>query len=42
MKKILNKGPVTNTNCACNESTAENDYRHECGNQHFDSFWPSF
>lgn len=26
MKKILNKGPVTNTNCACNESTAENDY----------------
>ena len=28
MKKILNKGPVTNTNCACgaNNSTAENDY----------------
>lgn len=26
MKKIFNKGPVTNTNCACNESTAENDY----------------
>ena len=26
MKKILNKGPVTNTNCACDESTAENDY----------------
>ena len=26
MKKILNKGPVTNTNCTCNESTAENDY----------------
>ena len=26
MKKILNKGPVTNINCACNESTAENDY----------------
>lgn len=26
MKKIFNKGPVTNTNCNCNESTAENDY----------------
>ena len=26
MKKILNKGPATNTNCSCNESTAENDY----------------
>lgn len=26
MKKILNKGPATNTNCACKESTAENDY----------------
>ena len=26
MKKIFNKGPATNTNCACNESTAENDY----------------
>lgn len=26
MKKIFNKGPVTNTNCACNESTADNDY----------------
>ena len=26
MNKILNKGPVTNTNCACNESTADNDY----------------
>ena len=26
MKKILNKGPATTTNCACNESTAENDY----------------
>ena len=26
MKKIFNKGPVTNTNCACYESTAENDY----------------
>ena len=26
MKKILNKGPATNTNCACNESTADNDY----------------
>lgn len=26
MKKILNKGPVTDTNCSCYESTAENDY----------------
>ena len=26
MKKIFNKGPATNTNCACNESTADNDY----------------
>ena len=28
MKKIFNKGPATNTNCACgaNNSTAENDY----------------
>lgn len=28
MKKILNKGPATNTNCACgaSNSTAENDY----------------
>lgn len=26
MKNILNKGPATNTNCACKESTAENDY----------------
>ena len=25
MKKIFNKGPVNNI-CACNESTAENDY----------------
>jgi len=26
MKNIFNKGPATNTICACNESTAENDY----------------
>ena len=26
MKKIFNKGPVTNTDCACNEATADNDY----------------
>lgn len=26
MKKALNKDPVTNTNCACYKSTAENDY----------------
>lgn len=26
MKNIFNKGPATNTNCACNTSTAENDY----------------
>ena len=26
MKKILNKGPVTDTNCACSKSEAENDY----------------
>lgn len=26
LKKIFNKGPVTNTNCSCYESTAENDY----------------
>lgn len=26
MKNIFNKGPATNTNCACNESTSENDY----------------
>lgn len=26
MKKILNKGPVTNTNCSCNDSTVNNDY----------------
>ena len=26
MKNIFNKGPATTTNCACNESTADNDY----------------
>lgn len=26
LKRIFNKGPATNTNCACYESTAENDY----------------
>ena len=26
MKKILNKGPATDTNCSCNKSTADNDY----------------
>lgn len=26
MKKIFNKGPATNTNCACNESIVDNDY----------------
>lgn len=26
LKNIFNKGPVTNTNCACNASTADNDY----------------
>ena len=26
MKKIFNKGPATDTNCACNESTADKDY----------------
>ena len=26
MKEILNKGPATDTNCACNKSTADNDY----------------
>ena len=26
MKNIFNKGPATDTNCACNKSTADNDY----------------
>ena len=30
MKNILNKGPATNTNCTCNESTADNHCAKYC------------